>query len=89
MSHLLGIQKTNFRLVYHTHTHVISRVWLGSEPGLLMFNEPWGLLNTKVMRHLGKRGLASSPREKKIKIKKIKEQRKEEKNTIKKERKYE
>ena len=38
--HLLGVQETNFLLVYHTHTHVISRVCLGSEPGLLMFNEP-------------------------------------------------
>ena len=37
VNHLLGIQETNSRLVYHTHTHVISRVCLGSEPDLLMF----------------------------------------------------
>ena len=40
VSHLLDVQETNSRLVYHTHTQVISRVCLGSEPGLLMFNEP-------------------------------------------------
>ena len=49
VSHLLDIQKTSSRLVYHTHTNVISRVGLGSEPGLLRFNKPWGFLNTKVM----------------------------------------
>ena len=46
VSHLLSVQETNSRLVYHTHTHVISRVCLGSGPVLLMFNEPWGFLNT-------------------------------------------
>ena len=46
VSHPLGVQETNSRLVYHTHTHVISRVCLGSRPSLLMFNEPWGFLNT-------------------------------------------
>ena len=40
VSHLLGVQETNSKLVYHTHTHVISRVYLGSRPDLLMFNEP-------------------------------------------------
>ena len=65
VNHLLGIQETNSRLVYHTHTHVIFRVCLGSEPGLLMFNEPWGFLNTKVMGHLRKRGFPLSPSDKK------------------------
>ena len=46
VSHLLGVQETNSRLVYHTHTHVISGLCLGFEPGSLMFNEPWGFLNT-------------------------------------------
>ena len=46
VSHLLGVQEINSRLVYHIHTHVISRVSLGSRPGLLMFNKPWGFLNT-------------------------------------------
>ena len=64
VSHLLGTQETNSRLVYHTHTHVISKVCLSSKPGLLMFNEPWGFLNTKVMGHLRKRGLPSSPSKK-------------------------
>ena len=40
VSHLLGVQDTNSQLVYHTHTHVIFRVCLGSGPSLLMFNEP-------------------------------------------------
>ena len=57
VSHLLGIRETNSRLVYHTHTHVTFRVCLGSEPGLLRFNKPWGFLNTKVMGHLRKKGL--------------------------------
>ena len=59
VSHLLGIQETNSRSVYHTHIHVISRVCLGFEPSLLMFNKPVGFLNTKVMGHLRKRGLSS------------------------------
>ena len=46
VSHLLGVQEINSQLVNHTHTHVISRVCLDSELGLLMFNEPWGFLNT-------------------------------------------
>ena len=46
VSHPLSVQETNSRLVYHTHTHVISRICLGSELDLLMFNEPWGFLNT-------------------------------------------
>ena len=49
VSHLLGIQETNSQGVYRTHTHMISRVCLGSESGLLRFNKPWGFLNTKVM----------------------------------------
>ena len=61
VSHLLGIQETNSQGVYHTHTHVISKVCLSSEPGLLRFNKPWGFLNTKVMGHLRKRGLLLSP----------------------------
>ena len=52
MSHLLGIQETNSQGVYRTHTHVISSIYLGFEPGLLRFNKPWGFLNTKVMGHL-------------------------------------
>ena len=40
VSHLLGIQETNSQGVYRTHTHMISRVCLGSEPGLLRFNKP-------------------------------------------------
>ena len=46
VSHLLGVQETNSRLVYHTNTHVISRECLGFEPDLLMLNELWGFLNT-------------------------------------------
>ena len=46
VSHPLGFQETNSRLVYHIDTHVISRVCLGSGLNLLMFNEPWGFLNT-------------------------------------------
>ena len=42
VNHLLGIQETNSRLVYRTHTHMISRVCPGSELGLLRFNKPWG-----------------------------------------------
>ena len=71
MSQLLGIQETNSQLVYRTHTNVISRVCLGSEPDLLRFNKPWGFLKTKVMGHLRKRGLPSrAPIEKKKKKKK-------------------
>ena len=44
VSHLLGVQETNSRLVCHTHTHVISRVCIGFELGSLMFNELWGFL---------------------------------------------
>ena len=72
VSHLLRIQETSSLLVYDTHTHVISRVCLGFEPGLLMFKEPWGFLNTKVMGHLRKRGLPSSSSKKKKKKKKKK-----------------
>ena len=59
--HLLSIQETNSQGVYRTHTHMISRVCQGFEPDLLRFNKPWGFLNTKVMGHLRKRGLPSSP----------------------------
>ena len=61
VSHLLGIQETNSQGVYRTHTHVISRVCLGSKPDLLRFNKPWGFLNTKMMGHLRKRGLSLGP----------------------------
>ena len=61
-SHLLSIQGINSQGVYRIHTHMISRVCLGSEPGLLRFNKPWGFLNNKVMGHLRKRGLPSSPK---------------------------
>ena len=60
MNHLRGIQDTNSQLAYRTHTQMISRVCLGSEPGLPRFNKPWGFLNTKVMRHPRKIGLPSS-----------------------------
>ena len=46
MSHLLGVQETNSRVVYHSLIHVISRACLGSGLGSLMFNKPWALLNT-------------------------------------------
>ena len=62
MSHLLSIQDTNSQGDYRTHTHMISRVCIGSEPGLLRFNKPWGFLNNKVMEHLRKRELPSSPK---------------------------
>ena len=61
VSHLLDIQETSSRLVYRAHTHVISRVCLGSEPGFLRFNKLWGFLNIKVMGHLRKRGFPLSP----------------------------
>ena len=60
VNHLWDIQETNSQLAYCTHTQMISRVCLGSEPGLLRSNKPWGFLNTKVMRHHIKRGLPSS-----------------------------
>ena len=61
MNHLWDIQETNSQLAYRTHTQMIARVCLGSEPGLLRSNKPWGLLNTTVMRDtIGKRGLPSS-----------------------------
>ena len=62
VSHLLSIQDTNSQGVYRTHTHMISRVCLGSEPGLLRFNKPWGFLKNKVIEHLRKKGLSSSPK---------------------------
>ena len=40
VNHLLGVQETNSRAVYHTLIRVISKVCLGSEPGSLTFNEP-------------------------------------------------
>ena len=61
MNHLWDIQETNSQLAYLTHTKMISRACLGSEPGLLRSNKPWGLLNTKVMRHHRKIGFISSP----------------------------
>ena len=47
VNHLLGIEKTDSQGVYRTHTHMISKVYLRSEPGLLRFGKPWGFLNTK------------------------------------------
>ena len=43
VSHLLGIQETNSHGVYRTHTHMIFRVCLGSEPGLLRFKKTLGV----------------------------------------------
>ena len=69
MNHLCGIQDTNSQLAYHTHTQMISRVCLGSEPSLLRFNKPGGFLNTKVMRHPRKKRVALQPQLKKKKAK--------------------
>ena len=60
MNHLWDIPETNSQLAYRTHIQMMSRVCLGSEPDILRSNKPWGLLNTKVMRHHRKRGLPSS-----------------------------
>ena len=67
VSHLLGVQETNSRLVYHTLIHVISKVCLDCGPGLLTFNEPWAFINTQVMGHLRKKRIAIEPHLKKKK----------------------
>ena len=89
MNHLRGIQDTNSQLAYRTHTQMISRVCLGSEPGLPRFNKPWGFLNTKVMRHPRKIGLPSSLnlKTKKKKQKKNKKKTKKQKKNKKKNKK--
>ena len=60
MNHLLSIQETNSQGNYRTHTHVISKVCLGSKTQLTKVQQTLGFLNTKVMGHFRKRGLPSS-----------------------------
>ena len=61
MSHLLGVQETNSKVVYHTLNSVISRICLGSGLGSLTFNKPWEFLNTQVMGHRRKEDFHQAP----------------------------